>query len=123
MRLVFLMMAIVLGGCVTIQMYDGPRLPENRVVRITGSSNLEGKGFTAVVCKIDNRTLKPCRSDIEIKPGKHTLKIVATGSGDESNSAWVSKVFHAGERYILVAEDSASAGSHPRILFRENINE
>jgi hypothetical protein len=118
MRLIFLLTTSLLGGCGIYTFYDGPRLGENFAVRISGVDDPAAAGYSVAICKIDDRELSPCRRQVELRPGRYTLKIVDEGPDGTPDHAWISRTFNAGDRYILDLD-----GVQPTIRFGENVNE
>jgi len=115
---------LALAGCSVTHLYEGPRLPETEVVRIKGISNPESAGYGVVVCQMNGERLSPCKSDIEILPGEHTLKLELVYSGVTRQTSYNKKLFKAGDRYLM-SPGKLVGGSQPRLKFwrDKNINE
>lgn len=127
MKTIHLLLAtsLVLGlvGCANLQLYDGPKQPENAVIMINGMSNMDisAGGFAVKVCKFDGKDLGSCQPFIEFLPGTHTLTIELTNLGIQvGDDVDVTKDFVAGDRYEL---DVGFAGAqHPVMVFTGNVN-
>ncbi|MGI9318804.1 MAG: hypothetical protein ACR2QW_15860 [bacterium] len=115
---------LAIAGCSTTQLYDGPIRPESEVVRVEGISNPEAAGYKVVVCQINGENLSPCKKEIEILPGEHTLKLELVKSGVTRQTSYNKKLFKAGDRYLMAPGDS-TGGSQPRLKFwrDKNVNE
>ena len=105
-RLLALLGAIALGGCGTLQMYDGPQRPANEVARISGDPRLRaGAPLSVFLRQVDGRTLDVGQSSVEVLPGTHTLlvdcRIEETSSLTRHS---VEADVSAGRHYRLVAE-------------------
>ena len=115
---------LVLAGCSTTQLYDGPKQPESEIVRVEGVNNPEAAGYKVVVCQINGESLSPCKNEIEILPGKHTLKLELVKSGVTRQTSYNRKVFRAGDRYLM-APGKLTGSGQPRLKFwrDKNVNE
>jgi hypothetical protein len=72
---------ILLSGCGTMQVYEGPKRASHEVAVIT-SNLLAGLFDTAYILQIDGKDLGATDDNVEVLPGKHTVKIgVSTGLG------------------------------------------
>ncbi len=93
-----------LAGCSNMQMYDGPKQPENAVVMINGMSSwdISAGGLAVKVCKFDGKLLSSCQPFLEFLPGTHTLTIELTNLGiTVGNDVDVTREFLAGDRCSL----------------------
>lgn len=115
---------LTLASCSATHLYEGPRLAETEVVRINGIRNSESPGYRVVVCQIDGQNLSPCKSDIEVLPGEHTLKLELVYSGFTRQTSYHKKLFKAGDKYLM-SPGKLVGGSQPRLKFwrDKNINE
>ena len=115
---------LLLASCSTTQLYEGPKRSEFEVVIIKGIKNPESSGYSVVVCQMDGENLSPCKSEIEILPGEHTLKLELVKSGVTWQTSYNKKLFRAGDRYLM-GPGPVSGGSQPRLKFwrEKNINE
>ena len=67
-------MAAACGGCLSTQLYEGPKLPSDEVARISGDPLVTaGSPITAVLRKVDDQELGLGRTSVEVLPGAHTL--------------------------------------------------
>ena len=112
---------LLLVSCATTQLYEGPKRPDSEVVIIKSAGSTE---YSVVVCQIDGENLSPCKSEIEILPGEHTLKLELVKSEATFQTSYNKKLFRAGDRYLM-GPGSVSGGSQPRLKFwrEKNINE
>lgn len=106
LRVGMLALAAVCGGCMTVQMYDGPRRDRDEVVRISGDLRITaGAPLSVILRQVDGRTLNVGQSSVEVLPGEHKLlvdcKIAETDS--VTRHAIDVEVF-AGRQYQLGAQ-------------------
>ena len=124
-KVVMLVIAMIwLAGCSNMQMYDGPKQPENAVVMINGMSNwdISAGGLAVKVCKFDGKPLSSCQPFIEFLPGTHTLTIELTDLGiPVGNDVDVTREFIAGDRCSLDVSFSGIDKS-PAMNCRDNVN-
>jgi len=118
-------LVLTLIGCASAApMYGGPRLSENEAVRIDGTSSIESLGYAASVCNLDDIELDPCKTDIEIKPGEHKLKIQTTYFGTFQAEKWVRINFKPGDRYLLGLKFVYNSSiRYPEIWRKGNVND
>jgi hypothetical protein len=75
-HLAWLVAAAACGGCLSTQLYDGPKLPSDDVARITGDPLITaGSPITAILRKVDDQELGLGRTSVEVLPGPHTLVV------------------------------------------------
>ena len=96
-------LVLILLGCATTRLYDGPPKPANEVVEITGMSGLDplGQFTSALVCAIDDKKIEGCAAHVEILPGFHKLKTVTKSYGITEREVTIDGDFKAGEKYLL----------------------
>ena len=123
-KVVIVALVYLVAGCSFTQMYEGPKLPENEVAKINGTSSLEGMGYAASVCKINDKDLPSCITDIELIPGEYSFKLGLTYFGVTQQYTETSKVLKAGDRYLLGLQYSTGGREPwPNMWLDKNINE
>jgi hypothetical protein len=98
--------AMLLGGCMTLQGYDGERRQPDELARISGDPRITaGSPVTAVLRQVDRHTLGLGQSSVDVLPGPHRLLVDCRVAETESVSRHSLDVeVSAGGRYRLVAE-------------------
>jgi hypothetical protein len=98
--------AAVCSGCLSAQLYDGPKLPRDEVARISGDPLITaGSPITAVLRKVDDRELGLGRTSVEVLPGPHTLLVDCRIAETQSTSRHSVEVeVAAGRHYRLRPE-------------------
>jgi hypothetical protein len=65
-----------LGGCMTLQSYDGARRPSDEVARVSGDLRISaGAPVSVILRQVDGQTLGAGDSSVEVLPGEHTLLV------------------------------------------------
>lgn len=121
--LVFVISCI--GGCATMQLYNGAKQPATAVIMVNGMSNWDiSAGEMAVkVCKFDGKPLSSCQPYIEFLPGTHTLTIELTKFGIRvGDDIDVTRDFVAGDRYVLAVE-FGDGTQKPVMDYTGNVND
>jgi hypothetical protein len=100
------MTAVLLGGCMSVQLYDGPKRDRNEVARITGDPVVTaGSPVTVILRQVDGHDIGVTQTSVEVLEGKHSLlvdcRIAETKGG--SRHALEVEVF-GGRKYRLRAE-------------------
>ncbi len=117
-------LAFLVVGCSFTQMYEGPKLPEDKIARINGTSSLEGMGYAASVCKINDKELPSCITDIELLPGKYSFKLELTYFGVTQQYTQSTAELKAGDRFLLgLRYSSGGREPWPYMWLDKNINE
>lgn len=95
-----------IGGCMSVQLYDGPKRDPDEVARISGDPVVTaGSPITVVLRQVDGRDLSVAQTSVEVLEGKHQLLVdcrIAETKGGSRHSLEV-EVF-GGRKYRLRAE-------------------
>lgn len=68
--------AVLLGGCMSVQLYDGPKRDRDEVARITGDPVVTaGSPVTVVLRQVDGRDIGLTQTSVELLEGKHNLLV------------------------------------------------
>jgi hypothetical protein len=106
LRVGMLALAALCGGCMTVQMYDGPRRSSAEVARIDGDLRITaGAPLSVILRQVDGRTLNVGQTSAELLPGTHKLLVdckIAETNGVTRHAIDV-EVF-AGRQYRLGAQ-------------------
>ena len=100
------MTAVLTGGCMSVQLYDGPKRGKDEVARITGDPVVTaGSPVTVILRQVDGHDIGVTQTSVEVLEGKHNLlvdcRIAETKGG--SRHALDVEVF-GGRKYRLRAE-------------------
>lgn len=97
--------ALLLGGCLTLKGYEGPRLPLAEVARVQGDYKMRaGAPVSLLLRQVDGLTVDVRFSEVDLMPGRHSLLVdcvVADGAGGRHR---LEVDLAAGRRYVIVAE-------------------
>jgi hypothetical protein len=64
------------GGCMSVQLYDGPKRDANEVARIVGDPVVTaGSPITVVLRRVDEQNMGLTQTTVEVLEGKHTLLV------------------------------------------------
>ena len=67
---------LALGGCATLQSYEGPRRPADEVARVSGDLRINaGAPVSVILLQVDGQTLSASDSSVEVLPGEHTFLV------------------------------------------------
>lgn len=65
-----------LGGCMTLQSYEGPKRPADEVARVSGDLRINAGAPIAVILRqVDGQTLGASDNAVEVLPGEHTFLV------------------------------------------------
>lgn len=101
-----LALALLCGGCMTVQMYDGPKRDRDEVARISGDLRVTaGAPLSVILRQVDGRSLNVGQSSVEVLPGSHKLLVDCKIAETDSVTRHAVEVeVYAGRRYQLTAE-------------------
>lgn len=101
-----LALALTCGGCMTVQMYDGPKRDRDEVARISGDLRVTaGAPLSVILRQVDGRSLNVGQSSVEVLPGSHKLLVDCKIAETDSVTRHAVEVeVYAGRRYQLTAE-------------------
>lgn len=97
---------LLCAGCMTRQSYDGPRLPQDEIARISGDPSFNaGIPVAALLRQVDGSTLRVTQSSVDVLPGAHRLLVDCRIQETKSTTRHSLDVeVYAGRHYKLVAE-------------------
>jgi hypothetical protein len=98
--------ALACGGCMSAQLYDGPKRDRDEVARISGDPVVTaGSPITVVLRQVDDHDIGLTQTSVEVLEGKHTLlvdcRIAETGGGSRHS---LEVDVTGGRKYRLRAE-------------------
>jgi hypothetical protein len=68
--------AALIGGCMSVQLYDGPKRDRDEVARISGDPVVTaGSPITVVLRQVDGRDIGLTQTTVEVLEGKHELLV------------------------------------------------
>jgi len=98
--------ATLTGGCMSVQLYDGPKRDRDEVARITGDPVVTaGSPVTVILRQVDGRDIGVTQTTVEVLEGKHSLLVdcrIAETKGGSRHSLDVE--VYGGREYRLRAE-------------------
>lgn len=98
--------AALVGGCMSVRLYDGPKRDRDEVARISGDPVITaGSPVTVVLRQVDGHDIGVTQTTVEVLEGKHDLLVdcrIAETSAVSRHSLDV-EVF-GGRKYRLRAE-------------------
>lgn len=67
---------LVAGGCMSVQLYDGPKRDRDEVARISGDPVVTaGSPITVVLRRVDDQDIGVTQTSVEVLEGRHTLLV------------------------------------------------
>ena len=98
--------AVSVGGCMSVQLYDGPKRARDEVARITGDPVVTaGSPVTVILRQVDGHDIGVTQTSVEVLEGKHNLLVdcrIAETKGGSRHSLDVE--VYGGRDYRLRAE-------------------
>ncbi len=100
------MTAVLAGGCMSVQLYDGPKRDKDEVARITGDPVVTaGSPVTVVLRQVDDRDIGLTQTSVEVLEGKHNLLVDCRIAETKAVRAMPLEVeVYGGRKYRLRAE-------------------
>lgn len=100
------MTAVLAGGCMSVQLYDGPKRDKDEVARITGDPVVTaGSPVTVVLRQVDDHDIGLTQTSVELLEGKHNLLVDCRIAETKSVSRHALEVeVFGGRKYRLRAE-------------------
>jgi hypothetical protein len=100
------MSAVLLGGCMSVQLYDGPKRDKDEVARITGDPVVTaGSPVTVILRQVDDRDIGLTQTSVELLEGKHHLLVDCRIAETKAVSRHALEVeVFGGRKYRLRAE-------------------
>jgi hypothetical protein len=98
--------ALLASGCMSVQLYDGPKRERDEVARITGDPVVTaGSPVTVVLRQVDDRDIGLTQTSVEVLEGKHSLLVDCRIAETKAVSRHALEVeVYGGSRYRLRAE-------------------
>ena len=98
--------SVLAGGCMSVQLYDGPKRDRDEVARITGDPVVTaGSPVTVILRQVDGHDIGITQTSVEVLEGKHNLLVdcrIAETKGGSRHSLDVE--VYGGRNYRLRAE-------------------
>ncbi len=95
---------LLLEGCMTLQGYEGPRLPLAEVARVQGDYKMRaGAPVSLLLRQVDGLTVDVRFSAVDLQPGQHSLLIDCSIAGAGGGRHRLQVDLAAGRRYVIVA--------------------
>jgi hypothetical protein len=98
--------AVLAGGCMSVQLYDGPKRDADEVARISGDPVVTaGSPVTVILRQVDGHDIGVTQTTVEVLEGKHNLLVdcrIAETKGGSRHSLDVE--VYGGRSYRLRAE-------------------
>lgn len=70
------MAALICSGCMSAQLYDGPKRDRNEVARISGDPVVTaGSPITVVLRQVDDRKIGLTETSVEVLEGRHNVLV------------------------------------------------
>jgi len=107
--LLVLATAVACGGCMSAQLYDGPKRDPEEVARISGDPVVTaGSPITVILRRVDGQDIGLTQTTVELLEGEHSLLVDCRIAETKSTSRHELKVeVFGGRRYRLRAESGA----------------
>lgn len=102
----FALAAASVGGCMSVQLYDGPRRDRDEVARISGDPVVTaGSPITVILRQVDGRDIGVTQTAVEVLEGRHELLVDCRIAETKSVSRHsLSVEVYGGRNYRLRAE-------------------
>lgn len=97
---------VLCAGCMTQQSYEGARLPQDEIARISGDPSFNaGIPVAALLRQVDGKTLQVTQNSVDVLPGTHQLLVDCRIQETKSTTRHSLEVeVYAGRHYKLVPE-------------------
>lgn len=94
------------GGCMSVQLYDGPKRERDEVARIVGDPVVTaGSPITVVLRRVDEHDIGLTQTTVEVLEGKHSLLVDCRIAETQRVSRHALDVeVYGGRKYRLRAE-------------------
>lgn len=108
LSLIVIVLAFVLGvaGCMSVQLYDGPKRDRDEVARIVGDPVVTaGSPITVILRRVDDHDIGVTQTSVEVLEGKHNLLVDCRIAETKRVSRHALEVeVYSGRKYRLRAE-------------------
>lgn len=100
------MTAVLASGCMSVQLYDGPKRDRNEVARISGDPVVTaGSPITVVLRQVDDHDIGLTQTTVEVLEGTHNLLVDCRIAETKAVSRFALEVeVYGGRKYRLRAE-------------------
>ena len=100
------LVAALSGGCMSVQLYDGPKRDRDEVARISGDPVVTaGSPITVVLRQVDGQDIGLTQTSVDLLEGKHQLLVDCRIAETKRVSRHALEVeVYGGSRYRLRAE-------------------
>ena len=96
---------LLLGGCMTLKGYEGPRLPYDELAHVQGDYKMRaGAPVSLLLRQVDGLTVDVRFSEVDLLPGTHSLLIDCVVAGGAGGRHRLEVDLAAGRRYVIVSE-------------------
>jgi hypothetical protein len=104
----FSVLTLLFGCADQPQLYDGPKLPPEKVAVIKGQTGFLPGSTTISISSVDGKSFKPNVESVEVLPGRHVLGVHYYWhlAGGRYGDGHVTVEAHAGKTYELNAKQS-----------------
>lgn len=98
--------AVLTSGCMSVQLYDGPKRDRDEVARITGDPVVSaGAPVSVILRQVDERDIGITQTSVEVLEGKHNLLVDCRIAETKAVSRHALEVeVYGGRSYRLRAE-------------------
>lgn len=98
--------AVLAGGCMSVQLYDGPKRDRDEVARISGDPVVTaGSPITVVLRQVDGQDIGLTQTAVEVLEGQHELLVDCRIAETKSVSRHALEVeVYGGRNYRLRAD-------------------
>lgn len=102
--------AVLVGGCMSVQLYEGPKRDRNEVARISGDPVVTaGSPVTVVLRQVDGQDIAVTQTTVEVLEGQHKLLVDCRIAETKSVSRHVLEVEVFGGRNYRLRADTGPA--------------
>ena len=117
------MTAVLVGGCMSVQLYDGPKRERDEVARISGDPVVTaGSPVTVVLRQVDDRDIGVAQTSVEVLEGKHTLLVDCRIAETKSTSRLLLEVEVFGGRHYRLRATTGPALRECTDVTLESVN-
>lgn len=94
-----------LSGCMTMQAYEGRRLPADEIARVQGDYKVRaGAPMSLLLRQVNGQTVDMRFSAVDVLPGPHTLLVDCVMDGTTASRHRLEVDLVADRRYVITAE-------------------
>lgn len=116
-------LALACSGCMSTQLYDGPRRDPDEVARISGDPVVTaGSPVTVVLRQVDGRDIGLTQTTVEVLEGEHTLLVDCRIAETKSVSRLSIRVAAYGGRHYRLRAETGPALRECSSVMAEAVN-